>query len=57
VRDEEASMKRSKFTEAQIAFLLKQVARSKSLSEACHRAGNFGATLCNWRKKYGGLMP
>jgi putative transposase len=50
-------MKRAKFTEAKIAFVPKQVEYSRSLSEVCHKAGIFEATFCNWRKKYGGLMP
>ena len=50
-------MKRSKFMDAQIAFQLKQVEYSRSLPEVCHKGGVFEATFCNWRKKYGGLMP
>jgi putative transposase len=57
VRDEEDSMKRSKFTEAQIAFVLKQVEEGTSVAEVCRKAGIAEATFYNWRKKYGGLMP
>jgi putative transposase len=57
VRDEEDSMKRSKFTEAQIAFVLKQVEDGASVAEVCRKAGIAEATFYNWRKKYGGLMP
>lgn len=50
-------MKRSKFTEAQIAFVLKQVEDGVSVAEVCRKAGIAEATFYNWRKKYGGLMP
>jgi len=50
-------MKRSKFTEAQIAFVLKQVEEGTSVAEVCRKAGIAEATFYNWRKKYGGLMP
>lgn len=50
-------MKRSKFTEAQIAFVLKQVEDVASVAEVCRKAGIAEATFYNWRKKYGGLMP
>ena len=50
-------MKRSKFTEAQIAFVLKQAEDGTSIAEVCRKAGIAEATLYNWRKKYGGLMP
>ena len=50
-------MKRSKFTEAQIAFVLKQVEDGASVAEVCRKAGIADATFYNWRKKYGGLMP
>ena len=50
-------MRRSKFTEAQIAFVLKQVEDGASVAEVCRKAGIADATFYNWRKKYGGLMP
>ena len=50
-------MKRSKFTEAQIAFVLKQAEDGTSIAEVCRKAGIAEATFYNWRKKYGGLMP
>ena len=50
-------MKMSKFTEAQIAFVLKQVELGTSVAEVCRKAGIAEATFYNWRKKYGGLMP
>lgn len=50
-------MKRSKFTEAQIAFVLKQAEDGMSVSEVCRKTGIAEATYYNWRKKYAGLMP
>ena len=50
-------MKRSKFTEAQIAFVLKQAEDGTSVAEVCRKAGIAEATFYNWRKKFGGLMP
>ena len=50
-------MKKSKFTEAQIAFVLKQVEEGTSIAEVCRKTGIAEATFYNWRKKYGGLMP
>ena len=50
-------MKKSKFTDAQIAFVLRQAEEGTSVSEVCRKAGIAEATFYNWRKKYGGLMP
>jgi putative transposase len=50
-------MKISKFSEAQIAFVLKQVDDRTSVGEVCRKAGISEATFYNWRKKYAGLMP
>ena len=50
-------MKRSKFTEAQIAFVLKQAEDGTPVGEVCRKAGISEATFYNWRKKYAGLMP
>ena len=50
-------MKASKFTEAQIAFVLKQAEDGTPVPEVCRKAGISDATFYNWRKKYAGLMP
>ena len=50
-------MKRSKFTDAQIAFVLKQAEEGTSVAEVCRRAGIAEATFYHWRKMYAGLMP
>ena len=50
-------MKRSKFSEAQIAFVLKQAEDGTAVGEVCRKAGISEATFYGWRKKYAGLMP
>jgi len=50
-------MKRTKFSEAQIAFVLKQADDGTSIREVCRKAGISEATFYIWRKKYAGLMP
>ncbi|KXV25780.1 transposase [Gluconobacter japonicus] len=50
-------MKASKFTEAQIAFVLNQAEGGTPVAEVCRKAGISDATFYNWRKKYAGLMP
>ena len=50
-------MKRSKFTDAQIAFILQQADESTSVGEVCRKAGISEATFYNWRKRYGGMIP
>ena len=50
-------MKRSKFSDQQIAFLLCQGEEGTSVEEVCRKAGISVQTYYRWRKKYGGLMP
>ena len=50
-------MKRSKYTDEQIAFALKQAELGTSVEEVCRKMGISDATFYNWRKKYGGLGP
>lgn len=50
-------MKRSKFSEQQIAFILRQGDEGTSVEEVCRKAGISIQTYYSWRKKYGGLMP
>ena len=49
--------KKSKFTEEQIAFALKQAEVGTPVEEVCRKMGISDATFYNWRKKYGGLGP
>ena len=48
-------MKRSKFTEAQIVFAIKQSETGTPVSEVCRKMGISEATFYNWKKSYGGL--
>nr|WP_116544951.1 IS3 family transposase [Pontibacter virosus] len=48
-------MKKSKFTEAQIIFALKQSETGVKVEEVCRKMGISEATFYNWKKKYGGL--
>ena len=50
-------MKKSKFSESQIAFILKQAEDGATVGEVCRKAGISEATFYYWRKKYAGLMP
>jgi putative transposase len=50
-------MKRSKFPEHRIAFILRQAQEGTSVEEVCRKAGISIQTYYRWRKKYGGLMP
>lgn len=50
-------VKRSKFTEQQIGFALKQAELGTPVEEVCRKLGISDATFYNWKKKYGGLGP
>jgi putative transposase len=54
---EQETMKASKFSDAQKAFILKQGADGVPVAEICRRAGISQATYFNWKKKYEGLTP
>ncbi|MFD1188778.1 IS3 family transposase [Pontibacter rugosus] len=48
-------MKKSKFTEAQIIFAIKQAETGVKVEEVCRKMGISDATFYNWKKIYGGL--
>ena len=48
-------MKRSRFTEEQILFALKQVAAGHPVADACRQMGISEATFYVWKKRYGNL--
>lgn len=48
-------MKKSKFTEQQIVFALKQAETGVPVSEVCRKLGISEATFYNWKKKFSGL--
>jgi len=45
-------MKKSKFTESQIAFVLNQAEKGVNVEEICRKTGISEATFYNWKKKY-----
>lgn len=50
-------MKRNKFSEQQIAFILRQAEEGVSVGEVCRKVGISEQTYYLWRKRYGGMMP
>jgi putative transposase len=48
-------MKKSRCTESQIAFVLKQAETGTKVDEICRQMGVSQATFFNWKKRYGGL--
>ena len=50
-------MKKSKFTDAQIAFILRQAEEGTRVEEVCRKSGISQQTFYRWKKFYGGLMP
>ena len=47
-------MKKTKFTEQQIAFVLKKAETGTSFEEVTRNLGISDVTFYNWRKNYGG---
>ncbi|MBX8802987.1 transposase [Ochrobactrum sp. MR28] len=50
-------MKAGKFSDAQIAFVLKQAEDRTPIGEVCRKAGIAESTFYGWRKRFAGLMP
>lgn len=50
-------MKKTRFTDAQIAFVLKQAEVGVAVGEVCRKAGISEQTYYRWKQKYGGLLP
>ncbi len=50
-------MRKSRFTEEQIAYALKQAELGTKVEEICRKMGISDATFYKWRQKYGGLGP
>ena len=48
-------MKKTKYTEEQIAFALRQAESGTAVTEVCRKMGIREATFFNWKRKYGGL--
>ena len=50
-------MKRSKFTDGQLAVALRQTEEGVTVGEMCRKLGVCEQTSYRWRKQYGGLVP
>ena len=50
-------MKKSKFTEEQMVFALKQAESGATIEEVTRKLGITAATFYRWKEKFGGLMP
>ncbi len=48
-------MKKTHYTEEQIAFALKQAETGTRVEEVCRKMGISEATFYNWKKKFGGM--
>lgn len=48
-------MKKSKFTEEQIAYVLRQAESGTAIADVCRSTGISEATFYVWKKKYAGL--
>jgi putative transposase len=49
-------MKKSKFSEQQIAFALQQAESGTQVAEVCRKMGILEATFYRWKQLYGGLI-
>ena len=50
-------MKKTKFTEGQIVFALRQADTGVTVAEVCRKMGISEATFYVWKKKYSGIGP
>ena len=50
-------MRKSKFTDEQIAFALKQAETGTPVKEVMRKMGITEQTFYRWKKKYGGMNP
>ena len=50
-------MRKSKFTEEQIASIVTQTQTNVPIEELCHKYGISTQTFYRWRAKYAGLTP
>jgi putative transposase len=51
------TMKRSRYTEEQIAFALKQADLGTPISDVCRKLGVSEQTFYRWRNKFSGMLP
>lgn len=50
-------MKKSRYTEEQIAFTLKQAELGTPISEVCRKLGVSEQTFYRWKNRFGGMLP
>lgn len=50
-------MKKSRYTDEQIAYALKQAELGTSVAEVCRKMGISEATFFRWKQKFSGLGP
>jgi putative transposase len=50
-------MRKSRYTDEQIAFALKQAELGTSVAEVCRKMGVAEATFFRWKQKFSGLGP
>ena len=50
-------MKKSRYTEEQIAFALKQAELGTPVEDVCRKLGIAEQTFYRWKKRYAGMMP
>lgn len=50
-------IKKQKFSEEQIAFVLKKVEQGAAVEEVCRKVGVSAQTYIRWKTKYAGMMP
>ena len=50
-------MKKSRYTEEQIAFALKQAELGTPVSEVCRKLGVSEQTFYRWKNRFGGMLP
>ena len=50
-------MRKSRFTEEQIAYALKKSELGTNVEEICRKMSISDATFYKWRQKYGGMGP
>lgn len=50
-------MKKTKFTDEQIAFVLKQAELGTPVEEVCRKVGISEQTFYRWKNKFGGMLP
>ncbi len=50
-------MKKTRFKEPQIAFILKQAETGTTVAEVCRKAEISEQTFYRWKQKYNGILP